>query len=125
MNPPEMAPWNLALRFGIEIAALVSLGIGAWAVTSGAARWVAVIVIPILAAAAWGTFNVLGDPSRSGEAPVEVAGWVRLGIELLILGGGVAALAVAERRNLAIGLGALIAFHYVMSGSRLQWLLKQ
>ena len=123
MNPPEMASWNLALRFGLELAALVALGMGAWSLSSGALRWVAVIGLPVAAAAIWGIFNVLGDPSRSGEAPVEVSGWVRLAIEFLILGGGVVAFYAAERRDLAIGLGILIVFHYAVSWPRIQWLL--
>jgi len=123
VNTPEMASWNLALRFGLEVMALVAIGMGGWAMTNGALRWVAAIGLPVAAATIWGVFNVLGDPSRSGEAPVEVSGWVRLAIELLILGGGVVALYSAERRNLGIGLGVLIVFHYAASWPRIQWLL--
>ena len=123
MNAPEMASWNLALRFGLELAALVAIRMGAWAMTSGALRWATAIGLPVAAAAIWGIFNVLGDPSRSGEAPVAVPGWVRLALELLILGGGVGALYAAERTNLAIVFGILIVFHYAVSRSRIQWLL--
>ena len=83
-----MRPRNLALRLGLEMAALLGLGVAAWSQTDGAARWVAVIALPLAAAALWGTFNVLDDPSRSGEAPVEVRGWVRLTVELIVLLGG-------------------------------------
>ncbi len=123
MNPPQMAGWNLALRFALELMALIGLGIGAWSSTTGPLRWVAVVGVPVAAAAIWGVFNVLGDPSRSGAAPVEVAGWVRLGIELLILGAGVLALAIADHRNVAIGLAALIVVHYAVSWKRIRWLL--
>ena len=95
MNPPTMAGWNLALRFGLELAALLGLGLAAWKFTPGPARWAAVALVPIAAAVIWGVFNVLDDPSRSGAAPVEVTGWVRLAIELAILAAGVAAFAIA------------------------------
>jgi hypothetical protein len=123
MNPPDMAGWNLALRFGLELGALAGLGAAAWHLTSGSIRWIAVIIVPVLAAVIWGVFNVLDDPSRSGEAPVEVAGWVRLSIELLILGGGAAGFYIAGQPNIAITFAILVIFHYATTWSRIQWLL--
>jgi hypothetical protein len=123
MNPPEMAGWNLALRFILEMGALIGLGIAAWQSTSGPARWIAAIGIPLVAAAVWGTFNVLNDPSRSGEAPVEVAGWLRLAIELTILGAGAVAIGVVGGRIAGIGFAVLILVHYTASWNRIQWLL--
>ncbi|HUV09586.1 MAG TPA: DUF2568 domain-containing protein, partial [Acidimicrobiia bacterium] len=73
---------------------------------------------------AWGTFNVVDDPSRSGAAPVEVSGRTRLAIEALILGAGVAGVAIAWRTEIAIGLVVVIAFHYAMSWSRVAWLTR-
>jgi hypothetical protein len=124
-SPPEMAGWNLALRFGLELAALAGFGFAAWKLTSSPLRWIAVIAVPIAAATVWGVFNVLNDPSRSGAAPVEVNGWTRLAIELLILGGGAAAVALAGRRDLGIAFALLIALHYATSWSRLEWLIRQ
>lgn len=123
MATPKMAGWNLALRFGLELAALVGLATGAWAVSQGLSRWLTVVLVPLIAAAVWGVFNVVGDPSRSGEAPVEVPGWVRLGIELVILGGGAGGFHLANRPRIAIGLGALVLVHYLLSVRRIQWLL--
>jgi hypothetical protein len=123
MNPPDMAGWNLALRFGLELGALAGLGAAAWHLSSGSIRWIAVITIPVLAAVIWGVFNVLDDPSRSGQAPVEVAGWIRLGIELLILGGGAAGFYIAGQRNIAIAFAILVIFHYATTWNRIQWLL--
>ncbi len=123
MNAPPMAGWNLALRFGLELAALVGLAMGAWAASAGWVGWVAVVLVPLTAAAIWGVFNVVGDPSRSGEAPVQVPGWVRLGIELLILGGGAGGFYLSERPTIAVGFGALVVLHYALSASRIQWLL--
>jgi hypothetical protein len=124
MNAPEMAGWNLVLRFALELSSLTGFAVAAWHFSSGALRWVAVIVAPVLAAIIWGTFNVLDDPSRSGEAPVEVSGWIRLGVELLVLGGGVLAFALAGRSPVAITLGVLILAHYAASLGRVEWLIE-
>lgn len=124
MSLPVMAGWNLALRFCLELGALVGLGVAAWKLAPGQTRWVAVLVVPIIAAVVWGVFNVIDDPSRSGAAPIEVNGWIRLGIELLILGAGAAAIAFAGRREIGIVFAVLIVFHYAASTSRIEWLVK-
>ena len=124
MTPPPMAGWNLALRFGLELGALVGLGAAAWNLTSGRTRPVAVVAAPAGAAAVWGVFNVLDDPSRSGAAPIEVPGSARLAIELCVLGGGAAGIAVAGRPKIAAGFAILIAAQYATSWSRVRWLLR-
>jgi hypothetical protein len=73
---------------------------------------------------AWGVFNVLNDPSRSGAAPIEVSGWTRLAIELLVLGGGAAALVAAGRPEIGIVFAVLITAHYLASWSRIEWLIQ-
>lgn len=123
MTPPVMAPWNLALRFGLELAALAGLALAAWSVTSGSLRWVAVVAVPVGAAAAWGVFNVLDDPSRSGAAPIQVSGSTRLAIELLILGAAAAAFAVAGHPVVGVGFAVLVTAHYLASRDRIDWLL--
>jgi len=123
MNPPAMAGWNLALRFGLEVAAFVGLGAAAWDQTTGVTQWIAVIAVPVGAMAVWGIFNVLNDPSRSGKAPVAVPGWLRLAIELLILGAGAFALGAVWGSGLGIAVAVLIALHYAVSWSRVRWLL--
>jgi hypothetical protein len=123
MKPPEMAGWNLALRFALEMGALIGLGVAAWDSTNGPVRWIAAIAVPLVAAALWGTFNVRNDPSRSGEAPVEVAGWFRLAIELVILGCGAVAIGVVAGPVAGIGFAVLVLVHYAASWSRIQWLM--
>lgn len=125
MTPPTMPAWNLALRFGLELAALAALGLAGWTLTSGPLRWIAVVAVPLLAVAVWGVFNVPDDPSRSGAAPIEVPGWLRLSLELLILGGGAAALAASGQRGLGLVLALLIVMQYATSLSRVRWLLAQ
>jgi hypothetical protein len=125
MNPPEMRKWNLALRLGLEIGALTGLGVAAWNQTDGAIRWIAVIALPLIAAALWGTFNVLDDPSRSGEAPVEVPGRVRLAIELLVLVSGWIAYAIAGHPAIGATFAALTILHYAVGRARIHWLLSR
>jgi hypothetical protein len=118
-----MAGWNLALRFGLEVAALAGLATGAWRLSTGPWRWVAVIAVPLFAAVAWTTFNVPDDPSRSGAAPVEVTGSVRLSLELIILGGGAAGFLIRGPRAAGLALAALLLVHYINSIPRIKWLL--
>jgi len=124
MTPPTMAGWNLALRFGLELGALAGLAAAAWKLTSGPARWAAVVAVPLAAAVVWGVFNVLDDPSRSGAAPVEVAGWTRLAIELLVLGGGAVAVLLVGRPYVAAIFTFLIIVQYATSWSRIEWLIE-
>lgn len=121
--PPTMAPWNLALRFGLELVALGGLALGGWHLASGPTRVFTVVAAPVVGAVVWGVFNVREDPSRSGEAPMEVSGLVRLGIELTILGGGVAGYAVAGFTAVAAVVALLLVVHYVSSRQRVGWLL--
>jgi len=125
VTPPTMPAWNLALRFGLELAALAALGLAGWTLASGPMRWVAVAALPLIAAAAWGVFNVVGDPSRSGAAPIEVPGWVRLSVELIVLGGGALALAMSGRPVLGAALAPLIVIQYATSLPRVRWLLER
>jgi hypothetical protein len=121
-----MAGWNLALRFGLEVAALTGLASGGWNLsTTGLWRWVVAIGVPLLAAIAWGTFNVVDDPSRSGAAPVEIPGGMRLALELAILAAGAAGFLGGGYRVAGLALGALILVHYAASIPRIEWLLQR
>jgi hypothetical protein len=115
-------PVNLAFRFVLEIAALIALGVGAYSVVSGPLAWVSAIAVPTLAAVAWGTFNVPGDQSRSGEAPVAVPGTLRLIIELTVFGSAVVLVSFASSIATAL-LGGAVAIHYLFSIDRVRWLL--
>lgn len=117
-----MAGWNLALRFTLEVAAMAGLAAAAWDLTAGPGRWIAAMAAPAAAAAIWGLLNVPDDPSRSGAAPIEVTGRVRLVVELAILCGGAAAVAVATRPAMGIVLGLAIVGHYLASVDRIAWL---
>ncbi len=118
-----MAAWNLALRFVLELVALVGLGAAAWNSTSGSMRWVVAVGVPVVAATIWGVFNVLDDPSRSGRAPVEVAGWIRLLIEVIVFGAGAFALGSAYGAPVAVAFAFFVLAHYLVSWSRVRWLV--
>lgn len=116
---------NLLLRFCLELAALTGIGMAAFQAGDGVIGYAYATAAVLLAAAAWGVFNVPDDPSRSGKAPVRVPGPVRLAIELAILLGGSLAFYLAGHSWIALAHAALIALHYALSGERLRWLLKQ
>lgn len=108
----------------MEIIALVALGAWAKAKFPGALGYILMIIIPLLAAAAWGTFNVKDDPSRSGKAPVPVPGFIRLLIELALFGSATMALFTLNSTYGWI-FGIVTLVHYLLSYDRIIWLLKR
>jgi Protein of unknown function (DUF2568) len=117
-------PLNLAIRFLLEIIALVSIGALAKAQFPGALGFILMVVLPLIAAVVWGTFNVKGDPSRSGKAPVPVPGILRLLIELVFFGYATWALFVLNPTYGWI-FGLVTLAHYLLSHDRINWLLKR
>lgn len=115
-------PVNLAFRFVLEMAAFVALAVGGYAIGSGVISWIFAIGLPVAAMAAWGTFNVPGDRSRSGEAPVPVPGVVRLIVEIDVFGVAVIVVWFANP-TFAIALLAGVIIHYALSIDRIKWLL--
>ena len=120
-----MNPINLGLRFLLEIASLVGIGWAAWSATASFWRWPLVIAAPLAAIVLWTVFAVPEDPSRSGNAPVPVSGLIRLGVEFIFLGGGVAGFVLAGRPIIALALAVLLVIHYVWSYERIVWLLQR
>ena len=121
-EPPTMAGWNLGLRFVLEIAALVGIAAGAWSLGGGALRWFTAPAASLAAATIWGVFNVVGDPSRSGRAPVEVPGGTRLALEFAVLGLGMLGLAVTAPWLAALGSCGIVV-HYGFGWPRIAWLV--
>jgi hypothetical protein len=118
-------PVNLALRFLLEMVALVALGLWGWQRGDGLLRFVLAVGIPLAAAAAWGIFNVPDDPSRSGGAPVPVPGILRLALELAFFALATLALYDSGFRTLSWVMGVMVALHYLASYDRIRWLLSQ
>ncbi len=115
-------PANLAFRFVLEILALIALGVGAHSATSGPLAWVLAITSPLGAAVVWGTFNVPGDRSRSGQALVAVSGSIRLVIEFGVFAAGVVLGSFASPVGAGL-LGVAVVIHYLLSRDRIRWLL--
>lgn len=118
-------PLNLALRFLLEVSALVSIGYWGFSQHAGIWRWVLCLGGPLVAAVLWGTFAVPDDPSRSGRAPVPVHGVLRLLLELVVFGFGAWALFDAGSTVLALIFTGLTIVHYALSYDRVAWLIRQ
>lgn len=117
-------PVNLAVRFVLEMAGLIAMGTWAWNQFEGVSRIGLTISIPLIAAGIWGTFNVPGDPSRSGRAPVRVPGLLRLLIELSFFAFSAWAIYSQGRASLATIFAAIVILHYALSYDRIGWLLR-
>ena len=124
--PPTIPPWQLALRFVLEIGALAAISVWAWhAAGHGAMGWAAAVAAFLAVAAAGGTFAVPDDPSRSGKAPVAVSGWLRMALELAVFFGGAAAMASLHAWRWFDPFIAGLVVHHVGTRARIQWLLQK
>ncbi|MBF6351966.1 MULTISPECIES: YrdB family protein [Nocardia] len=120
----SLNPALLGLRFLLELSAFASFAISGWRLTDSPARWLLVVLLPVVAAAAWGVFAVPDDPSRSGAAPVAVPGPVRLIVEFAVFWGGAAALWFAGLPQLALISAAILLAYHLIAYDRLLWLVQ-
>ncbi|MFH4969501.1 YrdB family protein [Gaetbulibacter sp. M240] len=116
-------PLNLALRFMLEIIALVALGLWGWDYGSERYQYFLAGGLPVTFSLIWGIFNVPNDPSRSGKAPVIVPGYLRLLIELCLFGLAVWALFNLDYTKFGFAFGGVLILHYIISYDRVKWLL--
>ena len=116
-------PLNLLFRFVLEVLTLLSIALWAWHLHTSWVGFVLAVLIPMLISVIWGTFTVPDDPSRSGKAPVPIAGWMRLLLELALFFFGIWCLYALERPVLSIILACLVILHYAVSTDRMRWLL--
>jgi anti-sigma-K factor RskA len=94
---------NDALRFLLELSALAAVAYWGWS-EGGGARWVLVVVAPLVVVLVWGRWMA----PRSNHRVRDPWGLV---IELLVFGSAVAALAAADQSELAIILAGAAALH--------------
>jgi len=118
-------PINLAIRFLLELSALLAMGVWGWRQSEGWLRFLLALSIPIMAAVVWGTFAVPNDPSRSGAAPIAVPGLLRLAIELAVFVFATWALYDLGATGLSWTLGIIVAVHYIISYDRIRWLISR
>ena len=79
-------PVNLALRFFLELSALIACGLWGFGLFESPLRILAAILLPVLFAVLWGVFAVRDDPSRSGKTVMATPGVIRLILELALFG---------------------------------------
>jgi predicted Na+-dependent transporter len=118
-------PINLTIRFLLELTALIAMGTWGWKQNDGWQQFALVVLVPIVAAAIWGTFAVPEDPSRSGNAPIPVHGMIRLVIELAFFAFAAWALNDFASTKLSLIFGIVVVLHYAVSYDRIMWLLTQ
>jgi len=118
-------PLVLALRFLLELLSLYAFGRLGFQLGAGALRFAWAIGLPVLAALAWGTFAVPGDPSRSGQAPVPIPGALRLALELSFFGSACWALFASGARHAGWALAGGVLLLHLLSFDRLAWLLRR
>lgn len=116
-------PLNLGVRFLLELFALAVLGVWGWRLTAGWTGWLLAAALPLVTAALWGVFAVPEDPSRSGEAPVPVPGWIRLLLEWGIFASTIWALHSMGRVTVSWISAGVVILHYGLSYDRVRWLL--
>lgn len=115
--------FNLALRFILEIVALIAIGYWGWAQHQGVLRYALAISLPVIAAVLWATFRVAGEPN-SGPPIIAVPGPVRLILEVAFFGFAVWGLYNAQATNAAWILGGILVVHYLISYDRVWWLIR-
>jgi len=118
-------PINLAVRFLLEVSALISSGVWGWYQSELWPRYLLAVAIPLALATIWGVFAVPNDPSRSGKAPVTTSGIPRLLIELAIFVFAVWMLYDLDYFGWSLTFGLITLIHYALSYDRVQWLLRQ
>jgi Protein of unknown function (DUF2568) len=115
---------NLALRFFLEMTAIIGVGMWGWHRADDLTKYLYAIGLPMAMSVVWGVFNVPGDPSRSGSAPVVVPGWLRLMIEAAFFSLGALALISQGYTMLGGVFIVVVVLHYLASVNRVMWLLK-
>lgn len=117
-------PLEPGLRFILELSSLFAYGYWGYAVKGGWLGILLAVFLPLSAVAIWGFFTVPADLSRSGKAPVPVAGSLRLALELIFFGLASWAYLDAGLQWVAILFDLLVICHYLLSLDRINWLLK-
>ena len=118
-------PVNLAIRFALEVAAIVSFTVWGLKLLDSWVSIILAILLPLIFALLWGVFAVPNDPSRSGKTVVVTPGLIRLVLELVLFGAAAWMLFDLDFQKPGWIFSALVLIHYVSSYDRIAWLLKQ
>jgi len=99
---------NLALRFLLELCALVALGYWGFKTGSGTLAKIALgIGTPLVAAVVWGVFV-------APRAPVELPGALVLLLQVLVFGSAAAGLAATGHRTLALVFAVVVLINAIL-----------
>jgi hypothetical protein len=99
---------NLALRFLLELFALIALGYWGFKTGGGLIAKVGLgIGAPLVAAVVWGTF-------LSPQAPVQLPGPLVLILQVLVFGAAVAGLLATGHRILALVFGVIVVINAIL-----------
>ena len=99
---------NLALRFLLEVCALIGLGYWGFATGSGAIAKVALgIGVPVVVAIVWGVFV-------APRAPVDLPGVLVLILQVLVFGSAAAGIAATGHRTLAPAFAVVVVINAVL-----------
>ena len=118
-------PVNLALRFILEMVAIIYFGIWGYHQSGTGLRILLAIILPLGFAVLWGVFAVKDDPSRSGKTVVNTPGILRLLLELGLFAAASWMMLDMDYSTIALVFGAVVVIHYFLSFDRIAWLLKQ
>ncbi len=118
-------PVNLAIRFALEVAAIISFAVWGLKLLDSWVSIILAILLPLIFALLWGVFAVPNDPSRSGKTVVVTPGLIRLVLELVLFGSAAWMLFDLDFQKPGWIFSALVLIHYVSSYDRIAWLLKQ
>ena len=117
-------PANLAVRFILEMVALVFLAMWGWHLkTVLPIRIAASTIVPLVAAAVWGAVATPHDVVRSTSGPIIVSGPVRLIVEIVILAGAAVSMYAAGYERAAIIYIAVVVIQSAASWDRWKRLL--
>lgn len=108
-------PINLALRFGLELAALYFMGRWGWVQHTGLWRYILAVGLPLLAATIWGVFRI---PNDGGAPVIQVPSRTRLLIEVVYFGFATWILFDMGSTTMGWIFGGLTLFHYLISYDR-------
>ena len=114
------------IRFPEELIAFGGLFWWGWSIVDGGVSGIALGgLFFVVGAALWGTFAVPNDLARNPDPPIGVPGWLRLVIEIGVLGVAAYGIWVSGARWLSETLLTLSGVYYLLSYERTMWLLKQ
>jgi hypothetical protein len=115
----------LAFRFLLELGLLAGLGYWGWHLGNGGAAGAALaVVFPLVAAVLWAVFRVPNDPSANPRAIVPVHGWLRLAMEVALIGLAAYGVWTSGSRAAAETLLTAAVIQYAVTWERIVWLLR-